>query len=188
MILTVGVTQLATFTVSAPAIADTVTSTAVATLFWMKLYTIAAVVQTAAVVSSLALVLFQLRAFRSSLALSIYGSTYKSLAQVNEVALMRADIAEAMNWGSPINVFIWRLVSHFEFIFNLRRAGHIPDSDWDAELEFLRECCDRRPFRETWGTGSKQFNKAFSDFLTKEVSDAEDRARAPQTPQPTDRL
>ncbi len=145
---------------------------AVDTATWTQVYAWVAIVNVIAVLATLLIVYLQLTALRRSFALSIYGSTYRSLAEVNDIALANREVAEAMKWGQPVNVFIWRLVSHFELVYNLRSAGYISDSDWEAEREFIRDCCSQPVFQETWGQGSGQFKQAFCSFLTDEITKA----------------
>lgn len=150
-------------------LAATAAHAAVASATWTQVYAWVAIVNVLAVFATLLIVYLQLSALRRSFSLSIYGSTYKSLAQVNDIALVNSEVAKAMNWGTPNNVFVWRLISHFELVYNLRSSGYISDSDWDAEREFIRDSCSQSVFQETWGQGSGQFNQAFRTFLTEEI-------------------
>lgn len=146
------------------------------TAWWTQVYAWAAIAQAIAVVGSVAIILLQLRALRQSLTLSIYGSAYKSLAEVTDIALVNEKIAAAMNWGTAVNVFVWRLISHCELVYNLWKAGHISEADWEAEYDFIRDCCKQPDFQNTWGDGSTQFTRSFRQFLTEEILKARQSA------------
>lgn len=142
------------------------------TAFWTKVYALAAIAQAVILVLTVIGIGYQLLHLRKTFVMAVYGSTYRSLAEINDIVLNNKDIAVEMNWGTSTNVFVWRLVSHLEFIFNLKNAGFISDDDWEGELEFVKDCCRRKAFQDTWRQGSRQFNRAFRTFLDAEIEKA----------------